>query len=82
MLVKSSLIPRTPPEAVESPVAASVPLLRTVTVISKALPSASLLTSAGASAVGDSTTRAVVSGLVLIVIIDGVFAVLYFFLDV
>ncbi len=41
-----------------------------------------LQTSAGASAVGDSTTRAVVSGLVLIVLIDGVFAVLYFFLDI
>ena len=41
-----------------------------------------LQTSAGASAVGDSATRAVVSGLVLIVIIDGVFAVIYFFLDI
>jgi phospholipid/cholesterol/gamma-HCH transport system permease protein len=41
-----------------------------------------LQTSAGASAVGDSATRAVVSGLVLIVIIDGVFAVVYFFLDI
>jgi phospholipid/cholesterol/gamma-HCH transport system permease protein len=41
-----------------------------------------LQTSAGASAVGDSATRAVVSGLVLIVLIDGVFAVIYFFLDI
>ena len=41
-----------------------------------------LQTAAGASAVGDSATRAVVSGLVLIVIIDGVFAVVYFFLDI
>ena len=41
-----------------------------------------LQTSAGASAVGDSATRAVVSGLVLIVVIDGVFAVLYFVLDI
>jgi phospholipid/cholesterol/gamma-HCH transport system permease protein len=41
-----------------------------------------LQTSAGASAVGESATRAVVSGLVLIVIIDGVFAVIYFFLDI
>ncbi|HTP97888.1 MAG TPA: ABC transporter permease [Casimicrobiaceae bacterium] len=41
-----------------------------------------LQTSAGASAVGDSATRAVVSGLVLIVIIDGVFAVLYFYLNI
>lgn len=41
-----------------------------------------LQTSAGASAVGDSATRAVVSGIVLIVIVDGVFAVLYFILDI
>jgi phospholipid/cholesterol/gamma-HCH transport system permease protein len=41
-----------------------------------------LQTAAGASAVGDSATRAVVAGLVLIVIIDGVFAVVYFFLDI
>ncbi len=41
-----------------------------------------LQTAAGASAVGDSATRAVVSGLVLIVIIDGVFAVIYFVLDI
>jgi len=41
-----------------------------------------LQTSAGASAVGDSATRAVVSGLVLIVVIDGVFAVLYYVLDI
>jgi len=37
---------------------------------------------AGASAVGDAATRAVVSGIVLIVIVDGVFAVLYFVLDI
>jgi len=41
-----------------------------------------LQTGAGASAVGDSATRAVVSGLVLIVLIDGVFAVIYFVLDI
>ena len=41
-----------------------------------------LQTAAGASAVGESATRAVVSGLVLIVIIDGVFAVIYFMLDI
>ncbi len=41
-----------------------------------------LQTAAGASAVGDSATRAVVSGIVLIVVIDGVFAVLYFVLDI
>ena len=41
-----------------------------------------LQTAAGASAVGDSATRAVVSGIVLIVIIDGIFAVIYFVLDI
>ena len=41
-----------------------------------------LQTSAGASAVGDSATRAVVSGIILLVIVDGIFAVLYFFLDI
>jgi len=41
-----------------------------------------LQTGAGASAVGDAATRAVVSGIVLIVIVDGVFAVLYFLLDI
>jgi phospholipid/cholesterol/gamma-HCH transport system permease protein len=41
-----------------------------------------LQTAAGASAVGDSATRAVVSGIILLVIVDGIFAVLYFFLDI
>jgi phospholipid/cholesterol/gamma-HCH transport system permease protein len=41
-----------------------------------------LQTSAGASAVGDSATRAVVSGIVLLVVVDGIFAVIYFVLDV
>jgi phospholipid/cholesterol/gamma-HCH transport system permease protein len=41
-----------------------------------------LQTGAGASAVGDSATRAVVSGIILLVLVDGVFAVLYFFLDI
>ena len=41
-----------------------------------------LQTSAGASAVGDSATRAVVSGIILLVIVDGIFAVIYFFLDI
>jgi phospholipid/cholesterol/gamma-HCH transport system permease protein len=41
-----------------------------------------LQTSAGASAVGDAATRAVVSGIILLVIVDGIFAVLYFFLDI
>ncbi|HEY1329147.1 MAG TPA: MlaE family lipid ABC transporter permease subunit [Casimicrobiaceae bacterium] len=41
-----------------------------------------LQTAAGASAVGDSATRAVVSGIILLVVVDGVFAVIYFFLDI
>jgi phospholipid/cholesterol/gamma-HCH transport system permease protein len=41
-----------------------------------------LQTSAGASAVGDATTRAVVSGIILLVVVDGVFAVLYYVLDI
>ena len=41
-----------------------------------------LQTTAGASAVGDAATRAVVSGIVLIVVVDGIFAVIYFLLDI
>jgi phospholipid/cholesterol/gamma-HCH transport system permease protein len=41
-----------------------------------------LQTTTGASAVGESTTRAVVSGIVLIVITDGIFSVLYYYLNV
>ncbi len=41
-----------------------------------------LQTAAGASAVGDSATRAVVSGIILLVVIDGLFAVAYFILDI
>lgn len=41
-----------------------------------------LQTGTGASAVGDSATRAVVSGIVAIVIADGVFAVVYYFLGI
>jgi phospholipid/cholesterol/gamma-HCH transport system permease protein len=41
-----------------------------------------LQTETGASAVGISATSAVVSGIVLIVAADGVFAVLYYYLDV
>jgi phospholipid/cholesterol/gamma-HCH transport system permease protein len=41
-----------------------------------------LQTAAGASAVGDSATRAVVSGIILLVVVDGVFAVVYFLLDI
>ena len=39
-------------------------------------------TAAGASAVGDSATRAVVSGIILLVVVDGIFAVVYFVLDI
>jgi phospholipid/cholesterol/gamma-HCH transport system permease protein len=41
-----------------------------------------LQTETGASAVGMSATSAVVSGIVLIVAADGVFAVLYYYLDI
>jgi phospholipid/cholesterol/gamma-HCH transport system permease protein len=41
-----------------------------------------LQTTAGSSAVGDAATRAVVSGIILLVVVDGVFAVIYFVLDI
>jgi phospholipid/cholesterol/gamma-HCH transport system permease protein len=41
-----------------------------------------LQTQAGASAVGDSATRAVVSGIILLVVVDGVFALAYYMLDI
>jgi len=41
-----------------------------------------LQTKSGASAVGESTTRAVVSGLVLITLVDGVFAVAFYYLGI
>jgi phospholipid/cholesterol/gamma-HCH transport system permease protein len=41
-----------------------------------------LQTTTGASAVGVSTTRAVVSGIILIVIVDGMFAVVYYYLGI
>jgi len=41
-----------------------------------------LQTTTGARAVGDSTTRAVVSGIVLLVISDGVFGIVYWILGV
>jgi len=41
-----------------------------------------LQTKTGASAVGDSTTNAVVSGLILITIVDGIFAVVFFYLGI
>ena len=41
-----------------------------------------LQTKTGASAVGDSATRAVVSGIVLIVAADGIFSILYYYLGI
>ena len=41
-----------------------------------------LQTTTGASAVGESTTRAVVSGIVLIVITDGFFSIVFYYLNV
>jgi phospholipid/cholesterol/gamma-HCH transport system permease protein len=41
-----------------------------------------LKTGTGASAVGDSTTRAVVSSIIAIVVADGVFAVVYYLLGI
>ena len=41
-----------------------------------------LQTQTGASAVGISATRAVVSGIVLLVVVDGIFVVIYYILDI
>jgi len=41
-----------------------------------------LETKAGASAVGDSATRAVVTGIILLVVVDGLFAVVYYVLNI
>lgn len=41
-----------------------------------------LQTTTGASAVGNAATRAVVSGIILLVVVDGIFAVIYYVLDV
>ena len=41
-----------------------------------------LFTGKGASAVGDSATRAVVTCIVMIVVVDGVFAVIYYYLGI
>jgi phospholipid/cholesterol/gamma-HCH transport system permease protein len=41
-----------------------------------------LRTKTGASGVGESTTSAVVSGIVLIIVTDGIFSVLYFYLGI
>jgi phospholipid/cholesterol/gamma-HCH transport system permease protein len=41
-----------------------------------------LQTQSGASAVGISATRAVVSGIVLLVVVDGVYAFIYYLLDI
>ncbi len=39
-------------------------------------------TGTGASAVGEATTRSVVSGIILIVIIDGIFSIVYYYLGI
>jgi phospholipid/cholesterol/gamma-HCH transport system permease protein len=41
-----------------------------------------LQTGAGASAVGESATRAVVTGIIMLVVVDGLFAVAYYLLDI
>jgi phospholipid/cholesterol/gamma-HCH transport system permease protein len=41
-----------------------------------------LETKTGARAVGESTTSAVVSGIILIVVADGIFSVVYYYLGV
>ena len=41
-----------------------------------------LQTKVGASAVGDSATRAVVTGIILLVVVDGLFAIAYYLLDI
>ena len=41
-----------------------------------------LQTAAGASAVGESATKAVVSGIILLVVVDGLFAVAYYLLNI
>jgi phospholipid/cholesterol/gamma-HCH transport system permease protein len=41
-----------------------------------------LQTQTGPSAVGDSATRAVVSGIIAIIVADGIFAVAYYFLGI
>lgn len=41
-----------------------------------------LQTKTGASAVGDSATRAVVSGIIAIVVTDGIFSVIYYYLGI
>jgi phospholipid/cholesterol/gamma-HCH transport system permease protein len=41
-----------------------------------------LMTGKGASAVGDSATRAVVTCIVMIVVVDGIFAVVYYYLGI
>lgn len=41
-----------------------------------------LRTKSGASAVGDSTTSAVVKGIILIVVMDGIFGVVYYYLGI
>ena len=41
-----------------------------------------LQTKTGAKAVGESTTRAVVTGIIIIIITDGIFSIAYFYLGI
>jgi len=41
-----------------------------------------LQTKTGASAVGESTTSAVVMGIVLLILVDGIFGVIYYYLGI
>jgi phospholipid/cholesterol/gamma-HCH transport system permease protein len=41
-----------------------------------------LQTKTGPSAVGDSTTAAVVGGIILIVVADGIFSVIFYYLGI
>ncbi len=41
-----------------------------------------LQTTTGAQAVGESTTRAVVSGIILIIVTDGIFGVVFYYLGI
>jgi phospholipid/cholesterol/gamma-HCH transport system permease protein len=41
-----------------------------------------LQTATGAQAVGDSTTRAVVAGIILIIITDGIFSAVFYYLGI
>jgi phospholipid/cholesterol/gamma-HCH transport system permease protein len=41
-----------------------------------------LRTKTGAAAVGESTTSAVVSGIILVIVLDGIFGVVFFYIGI